>query len=291
MSDDPLPRHVVAGWVRAQRLAPAAKLVLLLVFDHAGPQEDGRWVAWAGLNTLALEAGFAEGANGARTVRRHLADMEAAGLIEREERRRTNGSQTTSRVVLLVRVDSADPPDGADPGGRTDESGGGGLGSPGHPKPQDEAASRSPTATRTARAKANDTLPDDFPAEFVPHARGVYRVLREVAEQHNAKPVTVRGVGLAIMGNPGYRYVAEAYKLASWSQTSRQVKDAVGTYRQWLTNADQCAGVEQVDDRGYPAASPLTVAAGGNVTPMRGRRGQLTAADLMDAGRALGGQQ
>ena len=128
-----LSRNVVAEWVRAQRLPnPVTKLILQLAFDHAGPQEDDRWVCWVGCRTLAWEACLADGANGARTVRRHLSDLEKAGVIEREERTRGNGSQTTNRIVLLV------PADWEVRGGRTPESGGGGLGSPPQ-KPQEEA--------------------------------------------------------------------------------------------------------------------------------------------------------
>jgi DNA-binding transcriptional ArsR family regulator len=122
VSDEAIPRHVVGEWVRTRRVDnPATKLILMLVFDHAGPQEDGRWVAWVGNRRLAEEACFAEGANGQRTVRKHLAALQAAGLVHREERRRENGSQTTNRVVLLV----GDPPGPSGPGGEVSTDRGG----------------------------------------------------------------------------------------------------------------------------------------------------------------------
>jgi hypothetical protein len=240
MSDEPIPRHEVAGWVRAQRLPPATKLVLMLAFDHAGPQEDGRWVAWVGNPKIAEEAGFAEGANGSRTVRRHLADMEEAGLIEREERTRANGSRTTNRIVFLV------PSDPGVRGGRAPESGGPRTVESGPEAVGSKPNSKPHSSKERAREKAKQ-LPDDFPDALKPHARKVFAILRDVAEQHGAKEVTPRGVGLAIQGHPGRRFVATAYELASWAQNRRTIKDAVATYRTFLDRADVYAGVENFE--------------------------------------------
>jgi DNA-binding transcriptional ArsR family regulator len=150
VSDEAIPRHVVGEWVRTRRVDnPATKLVLMLVFDHAGPQEDGRWVAWVGNRRLAEEACFAEGANGQRTVRKHLAALQAAGLVHREERRRENGSQTTNRVVLLVGA----PPGPHSPGGE-DSTVRGGRTPQSPQKPLIEAPIKVKTQARAgARAK------------------------------------------------------------------------------------------------------------------------------------------
>lgn len=262
MSDEPLARHEVAGWVRAQRLTPATKLVLMLAFDHAGPQEDGRWIAWVGNPKIAEEAGFAEGANGTRTVRRHLADMEEAGLIEREERTRANGSRTTNRIVFLV------PSDPGVRGGRAPESGGPRVVESGPEAVGSKPSSKPTSQKKTARADAKEktqVLPDGFPENLKPHAREVFKVLRETAVQFNAKEVTPRGVGLAIMGFPGRRFVGTSYELASWAQTAeRTIKDVVGTYRTFLDRAPIYAGVEN-----FEAPIGIAASAGGNVHRMR----------------------
>jgi hypothetical protein len=100
-------------------------------------------------------------------------------------------------------------------------------------------------------------LPDDFPEALTQHARDVFRVLRSVAEQYNAKEVTPRAVGHAIMSAPGRRYVEEAHKMAAWCQgTSKPVRDVVSRYQRWLGNADVYSGVE-------PLGVPIAAKAGG----------------------------
>lgn len=271
-----LTRHVVAEWVRAQRTAsPVAKLILQLAFDHAGPQEDGRWVAWIGNKTLAWEACLAEGPNGARTVRRHLADLEDAGIIEREERTRGNGSQTTNRIVLRV------PADWPIRGGRTDESGGGGLTSPPQ-KPQEEAPTGSPKPP-AARAR-NDEIPDGFPAHLRPHARIVMATLREAAVERGAQDVTVRAVGRAVMDFPRKPLVATATELRAWlldgAGRNRQCVDVVRRYRDWLRKEPDLAAAERLADDGTPTTD--IAVRGTNVHPIR-RNGTPTQGDLLRA--------
>lgn len=90
-------RGAVAEWVRTRKVPPLSKLVLLLVFDRAGEQEDGRWCAWPSLQTIADEAGIGSIA----TIRKHLATLESEGIITREPRHVGSGRQTSSRIVLL----------------------------------------------------------------------------------------------------------------------------------------------------------------------------------------------
>lgn len=133
---------------------------------------------------------------------------------------------------------------------------------------------------RKARASA-DRLPSGFPDELRPHAEQAHRVLTEVAEQWNAREVTMRGVGLAIMGNPNRRFVAEAYALASWAATApRAIKDVVGTYRTWLGKADRIAGVELLGGP-IPAGGD-----GGGARPSRFESAQRGLAELYAEQRA-----
>lgn len=267
-----LARHEAAAWVRSQRLAPAAKLVLLIVWEYAGAQEDGRWAAWAGLNTIAEEAGFAEGANGARTVRRHLADMEAAGLIEREERRRANGSQTTSRVVLLIPPDWTDRPDSRDRGGRTVESGGGRTPESGPEAPRGSTTRSTTTEQNGARA---DAFPDDLPPELHDVAIEAGKVLKRTAlTRGQPKPVTRAAVGHAVLTYPDRDHVQVAREVEGWLLHGRGARkscaDVVARYRNFLAHADP------------RPAPPLA----GNVAPMHGRRGrsgQPSVAEILSA--------
>ena len=137
--------------------------------------------------------------------------------------------------------------------------------------------------TREARAReAAQQLPDGFPPELRPHARAVFRVLRGVAEQHNAREVTPRGVGLAIMGAPGRRYVALAYELGSWAAAPpRPIRDVVATYRTWLSKEPRHAGVESLDAAGAPGGADPPP----GVTSLHGRRGRPQPGDYIEAGR------
>jgi hypothetical protein len=138
-------RGAVAEWVRTRNVPSLSKLVLLLVFDRAGEQEDGRWCAWPSLQTLADEAGIGSIA----TVRKHLAALEAAGIISREARHVGSGRQTSSRIVLLF------APTHSHGSGYADGSGGPAPSGAGDPlptergttlKPQNEAQEEAPLA-------------------------------------------------------------------------------------------------------------------------------------------------
>lgn len=256
-----VPRDEVAGWIRRLRLAPAEKLVLLLIFDHAGPQQDGTWTAWPSARVLAQEAGFASRA----TVRKHIVSLEAAGIVERVERARDNGSRTSNSLVLLVGSStpvSVPPPATQSVPPPAPE---------GVPQKPSEGSPQLKPSNREERAREQaQKLPDDFPSELTEHARSVFRVLRSLAEQHNAREVTPRAVGLVMMGHPGRRYVEEAHALAAWAQAPpTPIKDVVGRYRTWLGRANTYAGTENL---GAPSTNGHA-----NVRPIRGRRS--TAAD------------
>lgn len=184
------------------------------------------------------------------TVQAALIDLQAAGVLIVHERIHGNARVENEYVIV-------------EPGSRGAESCTPARDT-GDPRPSGKQGSlegKKEDSKERARAKAQK-LPDDFPEALKPHARAAFKVLRDVAEQHNAREVTPRGVGLAIMGHPGRRFVAVAYELASWAQNGRQVKDAVGTYRTFLRKADIYAGVERFGERVVADAGP-------NVHPIR----------------------
>ncbi len=179
MSDEAPRRDEVARWIRRLRLEPAQKLMLMLVFDHAGPQEDGRWAAWPSMGVLAEEAGWSSTA----TPRKRLAELEELGHLMREGRERGNGSTTSNRVVLLP-VLSGEPaspsPATGSAGGHHGIGGGAATGSAAH-KPQGEAITG-----REARERAvanGDPLRLTYRRKVVPEptAHMAVRMLREYA--------------------------------------------------------------------------------------------------------------
>lgn len=263
-----IARHEVAAWVRAQRVPPITKLVLLLVFDRAGELEDGRWAAWPKLATLAHEAGLGSVA----TVRKHLAALESLGLIEREARYGHAGRQTTNRIVLLVQgapTGAGTPPQGTPPGA--------GQGAPTGAGHSVEAPGEAPGVERgSARASNGDDprnrLPDDFPEHLKPHARAVYRILRAIAEQHpTAGVVWPLSVGKAIATHPRHPLVGVAHELDGWAvDPPRPIRDVVATYRTFLDRRRELAAAEALADDGTPTNAPRGAPAG--VHPIRGGR-------------------
>jgi hypothetical protein len=82
-------------WAFEQAVEPAgAKFVLVALADGAGDED---YSCISGQERLARMTG-----QGVRTVRRHLDDLERAGLIVRERRKRKDGSRTSDRCFLQV---------------------------------------------------------------------------------------------------------------------------------------------------------------------------------------------
>jgi hypothetical protein len=267
----------VTSWVfkHSEESTPGRRLVLLILADHA--DNDGR-NAYPSVATIAREARMSE-----RGVRYALRELEASGQIRAlgiHPQLRTTEYQVLmgQRVPGGQRVQGGQPLQGAAP----DSSKGGQMAtdqvSQIAPEPSLKPSEEPPTSEGSAHARANE-LPPGFPVEFRPHAERACAILRDVAEQHNAREVTLRGVGLAIMGNPGRRFVAVAYELASWAQTGRRIRDAVGTYRTFLGRADVFAGVEQFDT--VPDVMPFAA------RPRRGSGDGWTASDILSMGRAM----
>jgi hypothetical protein len=72
---------------------PMSRLLLFMIADHMS-SETG--LCWPGRKTLAGECRCSEA-----TVKRHLAELEEAGIIERVERRREDGTQMTNAIKII----------------------------------------------------------------------------------------------------------------------------------------------------------------------------------------------
>ena len=90
---------------RGVELPPRDRFVLYALADYA----DDRLRAWPSYSTLASWTGYARS-----TIAESLADLEAAGLIRSEQRRRDNGSHT-SKVYELAFARGAIPAPGTPP--------------------------------------------------------------------------------------------------------------------------------------------------------------------------------
>lgn len=273
------------SWALRVPIGGNAKVALLGLANHAHP--DGT-EAYPSLETIAKYAHCDRS-----TAKRNVRKLEEAGWIERDG----HGPRGEAKYKLAM---GAPFPRGVQNAPGADEPGEGGNsahegGAPAPPEPSIEPSSnRKEENAGASKPDLAQSLPEDFPPELVEHARHVFRVLRSVAEQHNARVVTPRAVGLTMMGKPGRRFVEEAHAMAAWAQAPpRPVRDVVGTYRTWLGRAQTFSGVEQLDGDGRPATEPAAPAA--NVTHLHGRRMsnadqvQATIAGLEDMQRRLGG--
>jgi len=87
--------HYMTALAMKQRgLKPAAKIVLYWLADH---HNETTGACFPSLKTLAQECEMDKA-----TVVRHLDALESAGLIERQERIRDNGSQTSTAYTLML---------------------------------------------------------------------------------------------------------------------------------------------------------------------------------------------
>jgi hypothetical protein len=250
-------RDEVAKWVRTRRVPPMTKLILLLVFDRAGEQEDGRWAAWPKNTTLAEDAGIESIA----TVRKHLKALEDQGIIQREERYGEAGRQRSNRIVLLVSEDDVQPtPTGA--GGQTGAPTPTGAGQPtptgaGHSV---EAPEEAPGVVEGARAGASDDWPEDLPEELREAALAAGKVLKKTAlERGQKREVTRATVGHAVLSYPDRDHVAVAREVEFWLMhgkgARRPCADIVARYRNFLANSEPMAGPPLAEPRPRPASS------------------------------------
>jgi DNA-binding transcriptional MocR family regulator len=87
-----MSHYMTALAMKQQGLKPAAKIVLYWLADH---HNESTGACFPSLKTLATECEM-----GKSTLIRHLDDLEKAGLIQRHERTRENGSQTSTAYTL-----------------------------------------------------------------------------------------------------------------------------------------------------------------------------------------------
>ncbi len=93
----------VMAWASTTLCGSASKkLILITLASYA----DENWQCWPGQQTLAEVTELGE-----RTIRRLLAEMEADGLIRRDERRRSDGYRTSDLFTLRPPATvAAEPP-------------------------------------------------------------------------------------------------------------------------------------------------------------------------------------
>lgn len=228
------------------------KVVLLGLANHAHP--DGS-EAYPTLDTLA-EYAHCDRSTARRNVRKLVADgwatEDGVGPRGQVKYRLPVGGGKTQPVAPAPARGGDRAPKGV---------------APMPPEPSIEPT----TTVRRAETRAGESLPDDFPPTLREHAAIVHRVLTSVAEQHNARIVNLRAVGLAMLGHPGRRYVEIAHDLASWAQAPpRPIVDVTATYRTFLKREPQRAGVEPLGlavAASAPPSSQLALVRGGRRDP------------------------
>lgn len=93
--------QAVAWAIRQRTGSPRAKLVLIAAANYA--DEDG--ICWPSQQRLADDTEMTP-----RTVRAALADLEAAGILSRDERRRPDGGRTSDVIKLHISAACDDTP-------------------------------------------------------------------------------------------------------------------------------------------------------------------------------------
>ena len=87
-----MSHYMTALAMKQQGLKPAAKIVLYWLADH---YNESTGACFPSLKTLATECEM-----DVASIKRHLANLEASGLIQRTQRLRENGSQTSTQYTL-----------------------------------------------------------------------------------------------------------------------------------------------------------------------------------------------
>lgn len=245
------------SWALKVPVGGNMKVVLLGLANHAHP--DGT-DAYPALDTLA---GYAYCDRS--TARRNVRKLVELGWI-REDGFGPKG-QTKYTLAMSDRPRFADrggdsPPVASEPdGGGTRDLGGV---APMPPEPSIEPSIEPSSGSGSARV-APELVPDGFPDELRPHARAVLRVLRSVAEHHNAKAVSSAALAHVLMARPRHPLVRAAHDFAAWSMTAPPRRDVVAGYRNWLDKCSELAGTERLPGEDGPAVPA-------NVHALHGRR-------------------
>lgn len=227
-------------------------LVLLALADFAGGQDDPYDFAYPAVSTLMSMTKLSR-----RTVQMALRRLEDDGVIRQTGVHNWGGGKATNQYRIEGGASGA-------PRASEDTKGA----HPGAPNPSIDPPNPNRAGAKAKAAEAAQAVPDGFPDELRPHAREVFKILRGIAEQHGAREVTPRAVGLVVMSHRNHALVKEAYALASWCADRNGIKDVVARYRTWLGNASAMAGIERLDENGLPAAAGPRGVVGG-----RGGRG------------------
>lgn len=221
---------------------------------------------------------------GRTTVQAAITDLEAAGLVLVQERSH-GGQRLENEYVVIEPGDESDtlarhtgdpsPATRATPARHTGDGRPPGeqLSQEGLEEEEVEQGERAGREKKKA-GEDLDEVPADFPAELLPHLRGVVRVLRHVAaDQQSAKAVSAKAVARVIEPRPRKPLVKAAHDLAAWAADRRDLRDIVATYRNWLDNprTPTLAALERVTDRGHldheaPSSGSTGGAGGGNAS-------------------------
>jgi hypothetical protein len=239
-------------------------LVLLALADVAGGLEDPYDYAYPAVTSIASKTGISP-----RTVQRCLRSLEESGRI------RKTGEHAWGRgkVTTQYRIEGVNATGRQIDAPVNDDAGGASLC---HPTPSLNPVQkdRDRAGAREAKPDPRSLAPEGFPDELRVHAREVLRVLRAVAEQHNARKVWPLAVGRVVMAHPRHPLVATAHALAAWAvDPPREIRDVVSTYRRFLEQPScrELETTERLAADGTPATGNGRPPAG--VTPIR-RPGQ-----------------
>ena len=262
--DDPRDPWWIQRWARAQRVGNSARKLLLQLLAEAADHNTGACepkqatlAEWAELSTRAL--------------RSHLQTLETAGLIARREQRRMDGGRRSDQYLILAPgitewpegVPVAPPEESSYPPGSLlptpPEAAASGQGQPQRDRPLREGGS-----ARARRDELAQHPPEGFPDELRPHARHVFAVLKQVAEQHGAKMPTPLALGQIIMARPRRPLIQAAHDFAAWAATAPPRKDVVAGYRNWLDKLPDLAAIEPL-----PGEGPTVNGVPAGVTPLR----------------------
>jgi hypothetical protein len=223
-------------WALRVPVGGNSKVVLLGLANHAHP--DGS-ESYPSLETLAAYAHCDRS-----TARRNVRKLEADGWIFRDG----DGPKGQAKYRLALDATGGETPRVAPAlaGGGTDASEGV---APVPPEPSKETSKGTGEA---AREDSSSKLPEDFPEELRPHAIAVYRLLTQVAVQHNARAVKPLALGRVIMARDRKPLVKAAHDFAAWAaDPPRPIRDVVASYRRWLDNERDLQTVERL--QGAPA--------------------------------------